>query len=169
MLEEAGGSSWRPCPDWASKQGAASSTRPPCRGTEARGSPRASPQCSLLLCPLWGPSPGPALGGRSTRIGGLSCSSALETTAVVSGTQASPPPPGHHPTETEPLSPTPAAPLAAGGSGRAGPLGEQMTLGLPGGGRQRGASERGWGSMWGARGCSRSLWQRQRPQAGTQG
>lgn len=36
-----------------------------------------------------------------------------------------------------------------------------MTPGLPGGGGQRGASEWGWGSVWGARGCARSPWQMQ--------
>ncbi|XP_055270843.1 basic salivary proline-rich protein 2-like [Moschus berezovskii] len=46
---------------------------------------------------------------------GPACSSALETRAVspAPGTQTSPPTPGHHPTETGQLSPTPAAPCGS--------------------------------------------------------
>ena len=83
---KAGGSSWRLCPDPATKRSAESSTRPPCWVTEARrGPPEPAQQSSLLARPLWGPFPGPALGGWGRRI--------RETRAEspAPGTQTSPP------------------------------------------------------------------------------
>lgn len=94
---------------------------------------------------------------------GPACSSALETRAVspAPGTQTSP-----HLQAVTPWRQDSSARLP---QPSAGPLDEQVTLGCLEEAGSGGASEWGWGSVWGAQGCALSPWHGHRPQAGTQG